>query len=230
MEFTGVINDIATGEQIKKSYQNGYSYKSMMSLARCDICMVRPERCHFHQGTCREPEWGKKHCFIPHIVYLSITGQVKVGITRITNTPGRWIDQGASLALPLLKVRDRLTSGMIEKEIAQEYRDKTNWKEMLAFNMREDENNLLELRERIFYDYSDLLDDLDAVDMEEEIIKIDYPVLEIPKVMKSLSFDNSPVIEGKLLGIKGQYLLFEQGVLGIRKHQGYFLEISYNQS
>ena len=84
-------------------------------------------------------------------------------------------------------------------------------------------------RENI-YDYSDLLDDLDAVDMEEEVIKIDYPVLEIPKVMKSLSFDNSPVIEGKLLGIKGQYLLFEQGVLGIRKHQGYFLEVSYNQS
>lgn len=96
LEYNGQINCIATGEKIKKTYNQGYSYKAFMQLPECDVCIVKPELCHYSKGTCRDKEWGEKHCFIPHFVYLAISSHVKVGITRHTQIPTRWIDQGAT--------------------------------------------------------------------------------------------------------------------------------------
>ncbi len=110
LEFFGDIFDIHDGKKIKKSYGQGYSYPNFIKLPQCDTCIVKPELCHFHKGTCRDPEWGKKNCFIPHYVYLAVSSDVKVGITRHTQVPTRWIDQGASYALPILEVSDRKTS------------------------------------------------------------------------------------------------------------------------
>ena len=104
LSFTGKIYCIATGERIKKSYGQGYSYKAFISLAQCDICIVKPELCHYEQGTCREPEWGKKYCYQTHVVYLSETSSVKVGVTRLNNVPTRWVDQGALQAIELFRV------------------------------------------------------------------------------------------------------------------------------
>ena len=223
MTFDGVINDIVTGEQIKKSYNNGYSYKSVMTLAQCDICIVKPELCHYDKGTCREPEWGERHCMKPHIIYLANSSGLKIGITREENVPHRWIDQGATEALPIMRVENRYVSGLIESEIAKEMNDKTNWRKMLKNEVPE--VDLVEKREEIFETYADLLDSMGAEDLDEEALHFEYPVEKYPEKVTSLGFDKKPVIEGTLVGIKGQYLILDIGVVNIRKHQGYYITL-----
>ncbi|MAF76657.1 MAG: hypothetical protein CME60_00745 [Halobacteriovoraceae bacterium] len=224
LDYQESIYDIYDGKSIKKSYGQGFSYKNFISLARCDSCIVKPELCHYHKGTCREPKWGEEHCFIPHVIYLSITSGVKIGITRETQVPTRWIDQGAVYALPILKVADRKTSGMVEVELAKTMADKTNWRNMLKGEYEFVDLELI--RDQIFEEYGDLLDDADADDIEEDILEIKYPILEIPKKFSSLSFDKKQKIEGTLLGIKGQYLILDTGVINMRKHQGYHITLS----
>ena len=224
MEFKGQINDIYNGELIKKSYGQGYSYKSFITLARCDSCIVKPELCHFQKGTCREPEWGEKNCMIPHFIYLAVSSHIKVGITRHTQVPTRWIDQGASYALPILKVSDRKTSGELEVEIAKNFSDKTNWRKMLMNEIADED--LYAVQEQIYDEYADIFDDYEAEDLEEEITHINYPVLEYPKKVSSIGFDKSPLIEGTLLGIKGQYLILDTGVINMRKHNGYYIYLN----
>jgi hypothetical protein len=226
LKFDGVIHCIASGEKIKKSYNQGYSYKSFISLAECDLCIVKPELCHYAKGTCRDPAWGEKHCMQPHIVYLALSSNVKVGITREKQVPTRWIDQGATQALPILRVKDRHTAGLIEVEIAKEYSDRTDWRKMLKGELDEGDFDLSMLRDQIFDDFGDIIDNFEAEDLEEEIVEINYPILELPKKVTSLGFDKKPLIEGTLLGIKGQYLILDTGVLNIRKHQGYQIEFS----
>ncbi|MBC97793.1 MAG: hypothetical protein CME63_08585 [Halobacteriovoraceae bacterium] len=224
LDYQESIYDIYDGKSIKKSYGQGFSYKNFISLARCDSCIVKPELCHYHKGTCREPKWGEEHCFIPHVIYLSITSGVKIGITRETQVPTRWIDQGAVYALPILKVADRKTSGMVEVELAKTMADKTNWRNMLKCEYEFVDLELI--RDQIFEEYGDLLDDADADDIEEDILEIKYPILEVPKKFSSLSFDKKQKIEGTLLGIKGQYLILDTGVINMRKHQGYHITLS----
>jgi len=224
LDFHGQIFDIYDGKPIKKSYGQGFSYKNFISLARCDSCIVKPELCHYDKGSCREPKWGEEHCLIPHVIYLSITSGVKVGITRGTQVPTRWIDQGAEYALPILQVADRKTSGIIEVELAKTMADKTNWRKMLKGEYEYVDLQLL--RDQIYDEYGDLLDDADAQDFEEETLEIKYPILELPKKISSLSFDKQKTIEGTLLGIKGQYLILDTGVINMRKHQGYNISLS----
>ncbi len=224
LSFDGRINCISSGEQIKKSYGQGYSYKSFITLAECDMCMVRPEQCHYSKGTCRDNSWGEKHCLQPHFIYLAKTSHVKVGITRQTHVPYRWIDQGADEVLPILKVKDRLTSGLVEVELAKAISDKTDWRAMLMGKTCDDD--LIAIRENLFSQFGDLLDDTEAEDLQNtETIKINYPILEYPKKINSLSFDKQSLIEGTLMGIKGQYLIFDTGVINLRKYQGYFIDV-----
>lgn len=225
LEFSGNIFDIHDGKKIKKSYGQGYSYPNFIKLPQCDSCIVKPEKCHYHKGTCRDPKWGEEHCFIPHIIYLAVSSDAKVGITRHTQVPTRWIDQGASYALPILRVDDRKTSGEIEVEIAKTMKDKTNWRKMLMNDVAN--IDLVALRENVFDSIADLLDDFGAEDLDEEVVHINYPVLEYPKKIKSVGFDKEPILEGTLMGIKGQYLIFDDFVLNIRKHNGYEIEVSY---
>jgi hypothetical protein len=227
LTFTGKIFDIYDGKPIKKSYGGGYSYKNLISLAQCDTCIVKPELCHYHLGTCREPEWGETHCFIPHIVYLSVTSGVKIGITRHTQVPTRWIDQGAVSAIPLLKVEDRRTSGLIEVEIAKTMADKTHWRNMLKGIY--EPVDLEGMREQIYEEYGDLLDDMNAEDLDDPVQEIEYPIIEVPEKFSSFSFDKKEVVEGTLLGIKGQYLIFDTGVINMRKHQGYEITLATDE-
>tara|TARA_R110000868_G_scaffold117600_15_gene312610 strand:+ start:106206 stop:107009 length:804 start_codon:yes stop_codon:yes gene_type:complete len=226
LKFDGQINCIATGEKIKKSYNQGYSYKAFQTLAECDICIVKPELCHYAKGTCRDPKWGEEHCFQPHIVYLALSSNVKVGITRKRQVPTRWIDQGATQALAILEVKDRKTAGLIEVEIAKEFSDRTDWRKMLKGELDEGDFDLPFLRDQVFETFGDVIDDFSADDLESDIVSINYPILELPKKVTSLSFDKKPLIEGTLQGIKGQYLILDTGVLNMRKHQGYFIEFS----
>lgn len=217
LEFFGEINCTACGRVMKKPFK-GYCYPCSQSLAACDMCILKPEQCHYHQGTCREPDWGLKHCFQPHYVYLANSSGVKVGITRGENIPYRWIDQGAVQALPIYRVANRYHSGLIEVEIAKEMNDKTNWRKMLQNNVAL--NDLYKIRENIYNKYK--FDNAEQL-LEEKIVELQYPVEQYPEKVKSVDFMKMPIVEGKLVGIKGQYLIFADFVLNIRKFAGFNL-------
>ena len=225
IEFKGRINDIHNGDLIKKSYGQGHSYKSFISLPQCDLCIVQPEKCHFDKGTCRDPNWGEKNCFVPHYIYLAISGNTKIGITRSTQVPTRWIDQGASYATPILQVKNRKISGEIEIELAKSFSDKTNWRKMLLNEVVWEDLTLR--REQIYNDFAEIFDYFEAEEIEEEITHINYPVLEYPKKIFSFNLEKNPLIEGSLMGIKGQYLIFDNGVINLRKYQGYYLSLIF---
>ena len=207
-----------------KSYSQGYCFPCARSLARCDLCIMRPETCHYHLGTCREPEWGLSNCFTPHIVYLANSSGIKVGITRKTNTPSRWIDQGAISALPILEVKTRLESGLIEKALKSFITDKTNWRIMLKNET--EPADLVATKTSLLGEVSSLVDELDAKTLPDDVVNIDYPVLKYPTKIISLNFDKTTAISGVLNGIKGQYLLLEGGVLNVRKFSSYHLTLS----
>jgi hypothetical protein len=227
LKFDGVINCIHSGKKIKKSYGQGYSFESFMKLASCDMCILKPELCHFDKGTCREPEWGKKNCFAPHYVYLSVSSHLKVGITRETQIPTRWIDQGASYALPLMIVPDRKTSGLIENVFREVLSDKTNWRKMLKNEV--DDIDLYAERDRIFEEFEYIFDEYEIDELDEDIVEVNFPVLEYPTKVKSVGFDKQPLVEGTLMGIKGQYLIFDNCVINMRKHQGYNISLTCSE-
>ncbi len=225
LTFEGQINCIETGKKIKKSYAQGFSYPAFISLAKCDMCIMKPETCHFDKGTCREPEWAEKNCFVPHIVYLANSSGLKVGITRESQVPTRWIDQGAHEAVELFRVQDRKTSGLIEVMVKEYMGDKTNWRKMLQ-NLAP-EIDLIAKRDEIQALLADRMGEFDIEIRNEELHEINFPVIEYPTKVKSIGFDKVPEIEGTLMGIKGQYLIFDHAVLNIRKHQGYHITLEY---
>ncbi len=193
----------------------------MRKLASCDGCIVRPETCHYAQGTCREPEWGEAHCLRPHTVYLSNTGGTKVGITRGGNEMIRWVDQGATQALPIFTVPERLVSGQVETQLKAHISDKTNWRKMLSGVP--DPVNLHAVRDELLSKAPDL--GMAPVDSAEPTT-IHYPVEQYPEKVKSLDIEKLGTIEGTLWGIKGQYLIFDVGVINVRKYTGYRWRVS----
>lgn len=235
LAYSGNINCVACGRTTKKSFNQGYCYPCCQKLAQCDICIVRPERCHYDQNTCREPDWGLSHCMQPHYVYISVTSSMKVGITRGTQIPTRWIDQGATQAMPVFKVQSRYQSGLIEIALSKYVSDKTNWRKMLQGNsdIQVDElqaktGELLSLAEE---QINKLITQFGEENIErlsnQAITQINYPVETFPARITSLNFDKTPEISGTLLGIKGQYLILDCGVLNMRKFTGYELEVEF---
>ncbi len=219
------------GKKTNKSFSQGYCFPCMRKLAQCDMCIMKPETCHFEQGTCREPEWGKTNCFIPHYVYLANTSGLKVGITRHTQIPTRWIDQGATQALPIFRVSTRLQSGLVEIALAEFIADKTNWRTMLKGNA--EPIDLINKAKSLVPMINEKLDDIrlkfgeGAVELlAEEVIDLSFPVEEFPTKITSFNFDKNPEVSGTLMGIKGQYLLFDNGVINIRKFSSYHVSAS----
>jgi len=231
LEFLGDINCQNCGKKTKKSFSQGYCYPCMKKLAQCDMCIMKPETCHYHEGTCREPEWGEKNCFVPHYVYLSNTSGLKVGITRHTQIPTRWIDQGATQATIIYKVNTRQQSGFVEMAFKDLIADKTNWRTMLKENQpdRDMLTEAKELKEKMQSNMNNVIQSFPVDDIEEQqsdITNIKYPVLEFPVKIKSHNFDKAPIVEGTLMGIKGQYLIFDTGVINIRKFTSYNVRVA----
>ena len=231
LTYAGEINCIACGRKTGKSFAQGFCYPCFQSLAQCDSCIVKPEQCHYFEGTCREPEWGEQHCLQDHYVYLANSSGTKVGITRGTQLPNRWMDQGASQALPIFRVKNRLLSGLVEVAFKQHVADKTHWQRMLKG--APEAVDLAAKRDELFATCADEIaailkqHDSDAITplTDEPIVNIDYPVDEYPIKVKSFNFDKTPEISGTLMGIKGQYLIFDSGVLNIRKFSGYNIHL-----
>jgi hypothetical protein len=231
LRFSGQINCVHCGRNTAKSFNQGYCYPCFMKLAQCDSCIIHPEKCHFDQGTCREPEWGEQFCMQDHIVYLANSSGVKVGITRATQVPTRWIDQGAVQALAIMRVRTRLQSGTLEMLFKQHVDDKTNWRDMLkgGDHLTDLHAESARLREACRTDIDELkqrfgfhaISELTGIDP----VLIEYPVLAYPEKISSFNFDSDPLVEGTLQGIKGQYLIFDTGVINMRRYAGYNLEL-----
>lgn len=236
--YTSEIYCCHCGRATKKSFSQGYCYPCFTRLAACDLCMMKPETCHFYQGTCREPEWAQNHCMQEHVVYLAYTSGYKVGITRRTQVPTRWIDQGAVAAIPLFSVPTRRDSGLIEDVLKSVVADKTHWQRMLKTSACPEESDLLN-EARTLQDLAH--SGLESLDLDVETVyaqpinahtiqRLVYPLMTQPPTLKSLSFDKTPIIEGILLGAKGQYLVLDQGVLNIRKHTSYVVQVEYGMS
>lgn len=228
LHYSGKIACKNCQKPTKKSYSQGFCYLCMKKLAQCDMCIMKPETCHYHLGTCREPEWAETFCMSPHYVYLSNTSGVKVGITRENQIPTRWIDQGATQGLPIFKVKSRIISGLVEVALAKFVADKTNWRAMLK---GQPENlDLKSIAHELCLKITDTLEDIklkygdDAVELlSEDVVNLQFPVNEYLPKISSFNFDKTPDVCGVLLGIKGQYLIFDKGVINMRKFGSYII-------
>ena len=232
LSYEGEINCIACGRKTSKSFSQGYCYPCFRSLAACDMCIMKPETCHYAAGTCREPQWGEEHCFKPHYVYLANSSGIKVGITRETQIPTRWVDQGATQALPVFKVANRLQSGLLEVILKQHISDRTDWRKMLKAEA--EPLDLVGIRDELLTTCKDEIDALvrqegiEAIEaVDADVVSINYPIKQYPEKVKSFNFDKQPEIEGLLQGIKGQYLILDSGVLNIRKFAGYKISVDF---
>lgn len=226
LSYTGNIYCIHCGRKTSKSFQQGYCYPCMQRLNECGNCAIFPERCKVEEGTCPQDDWAHAQCHSRQIIYLANASGLKVGITRDSHIPTRWIDQGAIQAVPIFDAENRYRSGLIEVALKAFVSDRTNWRAMLkndvvALDMLAERDQLLKQADASL---KTLLADSDnkliPITNAQPIV-IEYPVNEYPSKVTSLSLDKQPDIDGVLLGIKGQYLILDTGVLNIRKFGGY---------
>ena len=228
IHFERQIECVACGRKTNKSFSQGFCYPCFKSLPQCDICIVSPEKCHHHHGTCRDNEWAEKNCFAPHIIYFSNTSGIKVGITRQAQVPTRWIDQGARQATPVLQVSNRFYSGLIETAFKQYMNDKTNWRTMLKdeFNSADLEALFAKLWPKVKAELDpEVANDAQVLISADSTVDIYYPSIEYPTKITSFNLDKTPTVSGVLKAIKGQYLILDTGVINIRKFSGYKVTI-----
>jgi hypothetical protein len=222
MEYQGKIHCIRCGRETKKSFAQGYCYPCFTTAPETEECVLRPELCRAHEGIARDMEYANSHCLIEHVVYLSLTSGLKVGVTRNTQVPTRWIDQGATEAIELARTPNRFLAGLMEVALKAHINDKTNWRKMLAGYLEES----VELAGEKLRLATLIPEDLQRfVIQENRIIKISYPVRKYPEKVRSVNFDKDPLVSGTLSGIKGQYLIFQDNsVMNMRKFGGYLVQ------
>ncbi|MFK7887212.1 MAG: DUF2797 domain-containing protein [Gammaproteobacteria bacterium] len=223
LTFEGQINCIECGRLTKKSFGQGFCYPCFRDSPEASECILRPELCRAHEGESRDMAWSEKYCLTEQVVYLAKSSAIKVGITRNGQVPTRWLDQGASEAIVFARVPNRYTAGALEVSMKAHLTDRTNWQRMLK-NEISDADLLAcrnQLRDEVEPELQQYLSD------DDKVWEINYPVEVFPTKVKSQSFDKLPEIEGTLTGIKGQYLILDEGrVLNIRKHTGYFISLT----
>lgn len=208
----------------KKIFRQGFCYDCSTSSASAGDWIMRPELSTAHLNIeDRDLDYEKRVQLQPHIVYLALSSEVKVGVTRKTQVPTRWIDQGAVAAIPIVEVPNRYLAGIAEVALKNHFADKTNWRKMLQNEVpitdlvvqRNQLKSLLPLEVQPFFDATLV-----------QNYQLNYPVLTYPQKVKSLNLEKSPFFEGNLSGIKGQYLIFEdQTVFNIRNHEGFVVKI-----
>lgn len=221
LEYLHKINCIRCGRETKKSFAQGYCYPCFISSPETEECVLHPEKCRAQEGRARDMEYAREHCLIEHVVYLSVTSGVKVGVTRHTQVPVRWIDQGAVRVIELARTPNRYTAGLIEVSLKATMDDKTNWRRMLSGDVQDD-IPLPEIKSDALVHFPE---DLKQFYILENIeLSIRYPVDIYPEKISSLDFEKTSRIDGVLTGIKGQYLMFDGGrVINIRKYGGYLI-------
>lgn len=225
VQFDGAIHCVVSGKRIKKTYGEGMSYEAFLNSPLACPSIIRPELSRIHEGIAlRDEAWEKAHHLQPHVVYISQTSHLKVGVTRATNVPSRWVDQGACGAIVVANAPYRQLAGEMEVALKHAFSDRTNWRNMLR-ETRLDESSLVEAKEDALHELGDRY----ATFFEEadEVTSLHFPVLQYPPKVKSVKLDKHPVLEGRLIGIKGQYWMFEDGrVWNVRSHSGYRISLN----
>ena len=222
------------GRKTNKSFNQGYCYPCFKQLAECDICIVSPERCHYSQGTCRDVNFANNFCMQDHKIYLANSSGLKVGITRETNLPTRWLDQGAHQAMVIMSVASRYQSGLVEVAFKQHVSDRTHWQKLLKG--KSEPVDLASKRDELFDLASTALTGLQNTyglqaiqfTLDAQAQQFEYPVLAYPEKVKSHNLEKQPFLEGQLLGIKGQYLILDNCVINMRKYTGYLVDFSFD--
>ncbi|MCU4176731.1 DUF2797 domain-containing protein [Carboxylicivirga sp. N1Y90] len=223
LEFKNQINCISCGKKTAKSFAQGFCYNCFQTAPEVEECVLNPEKCRAHLGESRDQTWAEKHCLIPHYVYLAIASGIKVGVTRSTQIPTRWIDQGAWKAIIIAETPNRHIAGVIENYLKQHYSDKTNWRSMLKNVLANEIDIELEKEKALAL----LPAELQKYAKEDSTpLELVFPVDAFPTKPNSFTFDKEAKIEGTLKGIKGQYLMFDNDrVINIRRHNGYLVEL-----
>jgi hypothetical protein len=208
----------------KKIFRQGFCYDCYYSSPAVGDWIMKPELSTAHLGIAdRNLEYEEKVQLQPHIVYLALSSEVKVGVTRKTQVPTRWIDQGATQAIAIVELPNRYLAGITEVALKSHYADKTNWRKMLTNTV--EQIDLVAERMK--------LEKLIPVEVQEyfhsqknDLYEMHYPVLQYPNKVNSLSLDKTHSFKGKLTGIKGQYLIFEDGtVFNVRSFEGYVVRL-----
>jgi len=231
--FLGNIHCQACGRLTNKSFSQGYCYPCFQTLAECDLCVMSPERCHHHLGTCRDNDFAARFCMQTHHVYLANTSGLKVGITRRENLPTRWLDQGATQAVVIMNTASRRAAGLIEHALKAHVSDRTSWQRMLKGPG--EPIDLLAARDDLV---SRIQEETTAVQEElgiqavqpvfdGDVHEFEYPVSIYPEKVKSHNLDKAPVLEGTLMGIKAQYLILDTAVINLRKYTAYQMSLSW---
>ena len=225
LEYLGQIHCIKCGRETKKSFAQGFCFPCFTTAPETEECVLRPELCQAHEGSARDMEYARNHCLIEHVVYLSYTSGIKVGVTRHTQVPTRWIDQGAIQAVELARTPNRHTAGLIEVAMKGHIMDKTNWRRMLSgsdpatADLIREKRRLLELFPEELAEH---------ISRNDDILILEFPVEKYPEKIKSLNLDKDPLVSGVLSGIKGQYLMFDSGhVINMRKYGGYLVRFRH---
>jgi hypothetical protein len=223
MQYLGKIICSSCSKITDKSFGQGFCYTCFNEAPEASPCIIHPELCEAHLGLGRDVEYEERNHNQPHFVYFAATDKVKIGITRNTQIPTRWIDQGAQSAIILAETPNRYTAGVIEVALKEAYDDKTNWQSMLK-DLRDESIDLVEEK---WLAQELLPHDLAAFFTEDESVhSINYPVKEYPSTLEAMNFDKMPLISGKLTGIRAQYLYIDGNrVINIRRHTGYEVDI-----
>lgn len=226
IRFGGIIHCVSCGKKISKAYGQGFCFPCFQESPEAAECIIHPEKCRGHLGEGRDPQWEYEHHVKPHVVYMALTTEVKVGVTRESQIPHRWIDQGADAAMVIGWFPYRKLAGEAEVALKAHFTDKTNWINMVTGKPpREVDWNWLreDNREKLPTHLHRYLVNNGA------LTEIRYPVLTYAEKVRSLNLMNMPEYTGRLTGIRGQYLLFEDGmVFNVRNHSGFRVQLELN--
>ncbi len=223
--FQGQINCVVCGKTTRKSFGQGFCYQCFTTAPEAEECVLRPQLCKAQLGIARDINWAQKHCLQPHYVYLAYTGDLKVGVTRQSQIPTRWIDQGASSAIKLCQTPNRHIAGIIETYLMQFYKDKTLWRKMVTNQHQASSPDLAGAKKKAINLLPGELQQYALAD--DALFSVQYPVLQWPQNPLQLNLDKDPKIEGTLNGIKGQYLFFDrERIFNVRRFSGYLVELT----
>lgn len=239
--WTGRLFCTACNGQTSKLF-TGYCWSCFNGKAEADACVLNPFQCHYLSGSCREPNWGLGFCYQTHVLYLSYTGAFKVGITRLNQVPVRWLDQGATFAVPLAFTGSRHQAGVLEKTLSAKFSDKTVWQKMLAAgnaapsddevaqalatvrSMRENNGPLDSLNARVSAPpRAPAAGQIHWIESPARVA-INYAGASPVFSPKTLAMERDLTHQGTYLGFKGQYLILDSGVFNVRRHEGYEIE------
>ena len=225
---------LACARTIQKRYGGGYCYDCFSQLARCDLCVVSPERCHFDAGTCREPDWGQSFCMQPHKVYMANSSGPKIGLNRRGREARRWLDQGASEALAIVHAPTRRAAGVIEAHFKRQVNDRTDWRKLITGN-----HYRVDLRQLAATLRGQLpaLSTLEAANVpaaefaactwveQAALFKLTYPVSSYSPAERLILDADHPEICDNIRGLVGQYLLLSTGALNLADLRGHAVDV-----